>query len=92
MKDIKEKNIPEFKKVEKELKEKGHVVFNPACLPESPEITKEQYMDIDLAIVRSCDAIYMLKGWKLSKGAFLEHAYAEYLGIEIIYQSGSRFQ
>lgn len=26
-------------------------------------------MDIDLAAVRSCDAIYLLKGWRRSRGA-----------------------
>jgi nucleoside 2-deoxyribosyltransferase len=86
MTGIKKHNIPAFKKAERKFKNKGYVVLNPACLPESSEITKEQYIDIDLAMVRSSDVIYMLRGWKDSKGAFLEHAYALYLCLKIIYQ------
>ena len=33
-----------------------------------------------------CDAIYMLKGWELSKGARMEHALALCLDLEIIYE------
>ena len=33
-------------------------------------------MDADLAAVRSCDAIYLLKGWENSRGAKKEFAEA----------------
>lgn len=32
------------------------------------------------------DAIYMLDGWAVSKGAIAEHALAKWLGLEIIYE------
>jgi len=41
----------------------------------------------DIAAVRSCEAIYMLDGWQLSKGAQAEHALAVWLGRVVIYQS-----
>lgn len=40
-------------------------------------------MDADLAAVRSCDAIYLLKGWKTSRGARRELAEALKYGLEI---------
>lgn len=40
-------------------------------------------MDADLAAVRSCDAIYLLRGWKTSRGARRELAEALKYGLEI---------
>lgn len=40
-------------------------------------------MDADLTAVRSCDAIYLLKGWKTSRGARKELAEALKYGLEI---------
>ena len=33
-----------------------------------------------------CSYVYMLKDWKQSKGASVEHRWAKFLGKEIIYQ------
>lgn len=43
---------------------------------------------LDICILSRCDAIYMLKGWKSSRGANIEHAYAETQGIIIWYEAG----
>jgi hypothetical protein len=40
----------------------------------------------DLEILARCDAIYMLKGWKLSFGAVAEHQLATDLGLEVMYE------
>jgi hypothetical protein len=32
------------------------------------------------------NGIFMLRGWKASKGATAEHALAQWLGLEIVYQ------
>ena len=45
-------------------------------------------MDADLAAVRSCDAIYLLKGWKTSRGARRELAEALKYGLEIFEEGG----
>jgi hypothetical protein len=45
---------------------------------------KARFMKRDLAAIEICDAIYMLDGWKTSTGARLEHAYAQYIGLQII--------
>lgn len=41
-------------------------------------------MDADLAAVRSCDAIYLLKGWESSRGARKELAEALAHGLKIM--------
>ena len=52
-------------------KDKGAYTINPArtndTLPE--ETTHAGYMRISIALLRECDTIYMLKGWKDSEGA-----------------------
>ena len=42
--------------------------------------------DRDIAAIRKCDSIYMLKGWQTSTGATAEHACAKWLLKEIIYE------
>ncbi len=41
-------------------------------------------LDADLAAVRSCDAIYLLKGWESSRGAKKELAEALSQGLQVI--------
>jgi hypothetical protein len=43
-------------------------------------------IDRDVAALKKCDAIYMLRGWQLSKGANAEKALAEWMGLEVVYQ------
>ncbi len=67
---------------------KGHVVLNPALLPDG--LTQAEYMDICLSMLRCADAIYMLEGWEHSAGARAENALAEKLEMEIIFQEEER--
>lgn len=43
-------------------------------------------MKVCINALTGCDAIFMLKDWKESKGARFEHQTAEVCGIKIIYQ------
>ena len=45
-------------------------------------------MDADLAAVRSCDAIYLLRGWETSRGAKKELAEAIKCGLEVRQEGG----
>ena len=63
-------------------------VLNPAELPAG--FSPEDYMKICFAMIDVCDTIYFLNDWKESKGATLEHTYAEYIGKRIEYQEGKR--
>ena len=66
---------------------KNVVVLNPINLPGG--LDQEHYMDICLAMVRSCDIIYALDGFHLSKGALAETALASKLGKKIIGENSS---
>lgn len=65
-----------FNEVELQLKNKGHIVLNPASLPDG--LHSASYMQICTSMIDACDAIYLLKNWRESKGAKLEKYYAEY--------------
>lgn len=67
-----------FNEAERTLKDSGFEVVNPAAvcasLPEST--THDQYMELTMAMLKWCDGIYQLKGWKGSLGARQEYGYA----------------
>lgn len=46
----------------------------------------KDYMKLDIKEFIECDVIFMLKGWRKSKGARLEHKIAKSIGLSIIYQ------
>lgn len=47
----------------------------------------EDIVKTDVEAILGCDGIYMMDGWKNSKGAQAEHAIAEWLGLKIIYEN-----
>jgi hypothetical protein len=49
--------------------------------------TYEECMRVCMVLVGMCDAIYMLDNWEDSPGAKAEKAYAEALGLNIMYES-----
>lgn len=69
---------------------------NPENLPFTPQNHVEigrrlgwewkDYMKADLHWVEVADEVYMLKGWKGSRGARMEHWLAKRLGKEITYE------
>lgn len=56
--------------------------MNPSILPEG--FPYEAYMPICTSMIDQCEAIYMLKNWKDSRGAKVELAYAEATNKKII--------
>lgn len=61
-------------------------VVNPLEISAFPAGTWFDYMMRDLVYLKQCDTIYMLKDWKDSAGARIEHEFAKKLGLEIIYE------
>jgi hypothetical protein len=50
----------------------------------------ESMMDSDLAAVRSCDAIYLLRGWETSRGAKRELAEAIAHGLTVMQEEDEK--
>ena len=82
-----------FAIAEKKLKSDGYEVLNPVrtgrwleryLAPKIP--TWVEYMKQDIKAMMSADCIYMLKGYRESKGARLELFLAKVLQYEIIYE------
>lgn len=74
-----------FNEAAKRLRERGHVVLNPADLPVG--MPGDKYMPICLAMVGVADAVYALDNWDMSDGAFLEVHYARYQGKMLMFES-----
>lgn len=79
-----------FAKVQNHL-EKVWTVINPFEIPGTKELddrkaTWEDYMKKDIAELVKADFIYMLKGWRRSRGARIERKIAKALKIGILYE------
>ena len=73
----------QFKEAEVLLKEKGHEVINPFnIIPDNPNPKWEDYMLADIKELFSCEAIYFLNNWHLSKGARIEKRIAEEMNLK----------
>lgn len=70
-----------FKKWELILKAQGFQVFNPTCIPAIFDY--DQYMDLDLAALKMCDAIFLMNDWTESNGAKKEAFVALNNGLKI---------
>lgn len=73
-------NRPAFHAAARWLREQGHEVVSPA------EIEAEGWRDAmikDIKLLVDCDAIFMLPGWRMSRGATLEVHIARELGMAI---------
>ncbi len=83
-----EHHLEKFNAAQFKLEDKGYSVINPAVatlfLPE--DLDYEEFMQIDLAMLETCDVIFMLKGWQQSRGANREYGYALAKGMKIICQ------
>ena len=82
-----------FLKAEQKLRSRGFNVLNPVKTGKwlerylAPKIpTWVEYMKQDIKAMMSADCIYMLKGYRESKGARLELFFAKVLKYEIIYE------
>ncbi len=77
-----ENNRCKFNDAAEELTFAGYTVLNPAMLPSG--LTELQYMQICQPMLMCADIIYLLPGWKSSKGALAEFALAQKLDIRIV--------
>lgn len=81
-----------FEAREKIIRDLGHEPVNPMKIPawvEHP--TWIDNLKKDITELVKCDAIYMIVGFKDSKGATLEHKIACELNLKIIYEKDNAF-
>lgn len=71
----------QFAAAEEKLKAKGYAVINPV---KNEGFTYREYINMGLCELMHCDAIYLLNGAELSKGARLEYSYARTVGLKIM--------
>jgi hypothetical protein len=64
------------------LREEGHIVLNPAELPDG--MNADRYMPICLSMVGVADMVFALDNWQDSPGAVIEIKLARYQGKKII--------
>lgn len=78
---------PEYKRkflaAHMEQRNEGHIVLNPAHLPEG--MKSADYMRICLAMIDSAGMVAFLPDWEDSPGARLEHDYCEYVGKRLFH-------
>ena len=78
---VKEK-YPEYERIitPKEVAENLEKGFHPF------EPKYKDYLLADMRAISHCDAIFMCRGWNDRYGCFAELAFAEAIGLEILYQ------
>ena len=86
----KEDYTRQFEGAESFYKTGGFDVVNPVKIGEvilknNPKAKWEDFMAEDLKALRTCTHIALLEGWEESKGAKMEKAEAEKLGLEIMH-------
>ena len=75
-----------FAAVAEATKRLGYEPVNPLENGLSEHDTWKAHMLKDIADLLQCKAIYMLQGWKESKGARIEHYIATEIGLPIMYE------
>lgn len=89
MTGIPEYNFPMFEHITKALRSAGEKVFSPheVVHPDNGELGSlpwEEYIRKDLQMMLdNCNAILLLPGWRLSKGATFERLVAVKLNFEV---------
>jgi hypothetical protein len=74
-------NFPAFHAAAAEWRAKGWHVENPAEINPDPKAQWIDCMRADIPRLVTCDAIYLLPGWRLSRGARIEAHIARELGM-----------
>ena len=72
-------NIHAAMRVARSIWEMGHAAICPhgnTAYMDGGDIPAQMFLDGDLEIVRRCDAVFMLEGWRESQGAVGEYRFA----------------
>lgn len=77
-----------FAEAKAKLEAEGHIVLNPAELPEG--MSKAAYMRICFAMIDTADELRAVPGWVDSDGAMLEIDYCLYIKKPAAYVNGHK--
>lgn len=72
-----------------QLKKQGYITMSPAVLASNEGFEHSDYMHVCFAMIDVCDAVYMQKDWRNSKGARMELQYAKKCKKRILYEDAS---
>ena len=72
-----------------QLKKQGCITMSPAVLALNGGFEHSDYMHVCFAMIDVCDAVYMQKDWRDSKGALMELQYARKCKKRILYEDAS---
>lgn len=75
-----------FEAYEANLYLNGYEPVNPMKNGLSADATTNEHMKRDLELLRTCDVIYMMKGWNHSAGCWTEFHDALAIGLEVIFE------
>ena len=77
-----------FREAEEKLRLQGHDAVNPARVADiiRTDMTWDEWMSIDIGLLKVCEAIYMLPNWQDSRGANRELGFAMGAGMKIMYE------
>lgn len=78
--------LKKFNESVSQLKKQGCIVMSPAVLASNGGFGHSDYMHVCFAMIDVCDAIYMQKDWRDSKGARMELQYARKFKKKIFYE------
>ena len=81
MTGLENKGREHFFAAEEKLNSLGHIVINPAKLPDG--LSNQAYMSIGFSMIDSADALYVLDNYENSPGAALEIQYATYTNKKV---------
>ena len=83
-----------FDSIAKSLRERDYIVFNPCDWDDymiEQKLNYTEMLEIDLAYLRKCDIIYMLKGWEDSVGACVELLIALKDSLAIMFEDNNDY-
>ena len=80
--------LERFAEAEKKMEAEGFIVINHAKICESlpDDTTWEQYMDVCMVLLKMADVIFMMKGYRESRGAQEEIRAALKWNLDILYE------
>lgn len=100
MSGIENYNFDAFNEAAEKYRSKGWEVINPVdvCLKYKLEsvlndpIVFQAMISEEIELLKTCDAIYMMKGWEYSKGANIEYTIARKHQLKCYYQQNGIFR